>query len=131
MIMHTSVRRSLAAALTGALALSTISLAPAEAAGSGVGAKQDTITLSARRHHSPGGAIVLGAVAGLFGTIAALAARDRYYDDYYGPYPYYYSAPRAYYYAPAYPRHRYYRHFGGPALGGHAFGGWHGHRHHH
>jgi hypothetical protein len=126
MIMHTSIRRSLAAALTGALALSTISLAPAEAASakSGVRAKQGAITFSARRRHNPGGAIVLGAVAGLFGTIAALAARDRYYDEYYGPY---YYAPPSYYYAPrVYPRHRSFRN-----IGNHAFGGWHGHRHHH
>jgi hypothetical protein len=126
MIMHIPIRRSLAAALTGALALSTISLAPAEAASakSGVRAKQGAITFSARRRHNPGGAIVLGAVAGIFGTIAALAARDRYYDDYYGPY--YYGAPRTYYYAPAYPRHRYYR---APAV--REFGGWHRHHHHH
>jgi hypothetical protein len=127
-IMHTSIRRSLAAALTGALAMSAISLAPAEAASakSGVRAKQGAITFSARRRHNPGGAIVLGAVAGLFGTIAALAARDRYYDEYYGPYPYYYGAPRQYYYAPAYPRYRHHR-----AAPVRQFGGWHGHRHHH
>ncbi len=125
--MHTSIRRSLAAALTGALALSTISLAPAEAASakSGVRAKQGAITFSARRRHNSAGPIVLGAVAGLFGTIAALAARDRYYDEYYGPY--YYAAPRYYY-----TRHasiRGYRHYrAGPVR---EFGGWHGHRHHH
>jgi hypothetical protein len=43
------------------------------------------------RHRGAGNAIVLGAVAGLFGTIAALAARDHYvrhygYGPYYGPY---------------------------------------------
>ena len=124
--MHTSIRRSLAAALTGALALSTISLAPAEAASakSGVRAKQGAITFSARRRHNSAGPIVLGAVAGLFGTIAALAARDRYYDEYYGPY--YYAAPRVYYAPRVYPRLRHYR-----AAPVREFGGWHGHRHHH
>jgi hypothetical protein len=53
---------------------------------------------------------VLGAVAGLFGTIAVLAARDRYerhygYGYYGGPYarPYYGPAPYAYRYRPYYP----------------------------
>jgi hypothetical protein len=127
----TVIRHSLTTALVGALALSTINLTPAAAAAlkSGAHAKQSsaTVTFSARRRYNPGGAIVLGAVAGIFGTIAALAARDRYYDEYYGPYPYYYGTPRYYYYAPrAYPRYRYYRHYGVPSIGG-----WHGRHHHH
>jgi hypothetical protein len=50
-------------------------------------------------HRGPGGAVVLGAVAGLFGTIATLAARDHYYRHYgYGPY---YGQPAPYgYYGP-------------------------------
>ncbi|MBI1202901.1 MAG: hypothetical protein GC182_10350 [Rhodopseudomonas sp.] len=61
-----------------------------------------------RHHHSRANAAALGAVLGVFGTIAALAARDRYRDGYYyyGPGPYY-GGPYAY--APA-PRYYYYRH---------------------
>ncbi len=113
--MRIAFRRSLAAALVGALALSTIPLAPAQAA-------------HRHWHHHRGNAAVLGAVAGMFGTIAALAAADRYRNDYYydydgGPY---YDAPYGYYggygYAPGYG-------FGG--FGGYRGRGGHGHHHHH
>lgn len=47
-----------------------------------------------RYHHGPGGAAVLGAVAGVFGTIAALAARDHYVRQYgYAPYGGPYAPP--------------------------------------
>jgi hypothetical protein len=115
--MRITMRRSVAAALAGALALSTIALAPAQAA-------SDTTTFSSvRKHrHHYGNAAAFGAVAGMFGIIAGLAAADRYGDNYYYDYddgPYY--APYSYYggsygYAPGF-RFR-----------GH---GGHGHHHHH
>jgi hypothetical protein len=86
MTMRTTIRRFAVAALAGVIAFSAIGLTPAEA----------------RRWHR-GDAAVLGAVAGIFGTIAVLAARDRYRDDYYGCYRCgggYYAAPYAY--APRY-----------------------------
>ena len=66
--MLTNRMRAVAAAVAGAVALSAVSFTPAEA--------------RSRR----GDALALAAVAGVFGTIAALAARDRYYDSpvYYG-----------------------------------------------
>jgi len=71
------MRRSLAAALAGALALSTIALAQAPAA-------SDTTTFSsARKHrHHYGNAAAFGMVTGMFGVIAGLAAADRYSDNY-------------------------------------------------
>ena len=85
--MRINTRRFAAAALAGILALSTIGLTPAQA------------------HWRRGDAAVLGAVAGLFGTIAVLAARDQY-RDYYGCYgcyggPYY-GHPGPYAYGPGY-----------------------------
>ncbi len=80
--MRTTLRRFAVAALAGIIAFSAIGLTPAEA-----------------RHWRGGDAAVLGAVAGIFGTIAVLAARDRYRDDYYGCYGCgggYYAAPYAY-----------------------------------
>jgi len=82
--MRTHIRRFAAAALVGALTLTTIGLTPAEA-----------------RHWHRGNAAALGAVVGVFGTIAALAAADQYRDGYYGCYdcggPYYaYPGPRYY-----------------------------------
>jgi hypothetical protein len=89
--MSSNRMRAISAALAAAVALTTMSFTPANAS---------------RR----GDAAVLGAVVGLFGTIATIAAanaaRDRYYD---GPV-----------YAPPVYGPRYY--------GGHP--GWHG-RHHH
>ena len=61
------------------------------------------------RHHSRANAAAVGAVIGLFGTIATLAARDSYRDRYYyGGGPYYYGAPYAYY-PPVY-RYGHHRH---------------------
>jgi hypothetical protein len=97
--MRTTLRRFAVAALAGIIAFSAIGLTPAEA-----------------RHWRRGDAAVLGAVAGIFGTIAVLAARDRYRDDYYGCYgcggPYY-GGPGPYAYAPGY-----------------RYDGWHHHWHH-
>ena len=129
--MQSIFRRPIVAMLAGVLTLSTIGLTPAQAR---------------HRYHHYGNAAVLGAVAGLFGTIAVLAARDRYRDEYDGCYgcydePYYY-APRTAYYAPSYGygygRRAYYGHIGGH-FGGHFGGhtrhfcgsGHGGHAHHH
>ncbi len=122
--------RSIAAALTAAVTLTSLDLAPAYAAAS---KDQKTIQktstdFSARRRRHYGNRAALGAMIGMFGTIAAIAAaneyRDRYYyygDSYYGgPYPYYGGGP--YYGGPFY---GYgwgggYRHYGG---------GYHHHHH--
>jgi hypothetical protein len=103
-LTRSNLRRSAIAILAGALIASTIGLMPAKAA---------------HHHWRHGNAAVLGAVAGLFGTVAAIAAADRYRDQYYyddGPY-YGYGGPYAY----------------GPAYGGgyrHWHHGYHGHHHH-
>ena len=92
--MRITRNRAIAAATAAAIALTSVAVTPA----------------SARpyygHHRGPGGAIVLGAVAGLFGTIAALAARDRY-ERHYGYGPYYAPPPAPYgYYGPG-PYYRY------------------------
>jgi hypothetical protein len=118
--MRITMRRSLAAALAGALALSTIALAPAQAA-------SDTTTFSSvRKHrHHYGNAAAFGAVVGMFGIIAGLAAADRYGDNYY-----YYGYDDGPYYAP-------YGYYGGsygyaPGFRGHSgHSGHSGHGHHH
>ena len=131
--MRTSIRRSVAAALAGAIALTTLNLAPAQAASTkGVQASATTTTISARRHWHHGNGAALGAVAGMFGLIAGLAAADAYRNDYYGYYgPAYYGYPSPYYgyyggYAYA-PHYRYWRGGGGHWHGGH--GGHHHPRH--
>jgi hypothetical protein len=108
--MNLKTSRVVAAALAGALALTSLDIVPAKAAGPSQTAQSNsgTVEMSARRHWHRGNAAVLGAVAGLFGTIAVLAANDRYRDDYYGaPYygPYGYGGP---YYAPY--RYHYWHH---------------------
>src|ERR1017187_6471106 len=112
--MRITMRRSIAAALAGALAFSTIALAPAQAA------SDSTTFSSVRKHrHHYGNAAAFGAVVGMFGVIAGLAAADRYRDDYYG----YYDGPYGSYgYAPGY------RYGGGYHVSrGH---GGHGYHHH-
>lgn len=90
-MMRITRNRAIAAAIAGAIALtSTVAVTPASAR-----------PYHHHRHGGPGGAAVLGAVAGLFGTIATLAARDRYERHYgYGYAPGYYApapAPYGYY----------------------------------
>lgn len=58
------------------------------------------------RHYHRGNAAAVGAVIGLFGTIAAIAAADSYRDRYYGPYAY---GP-GYGYAPYYGHRRWHSH---------------------
>jgi hypothetical protein len=103
--MRNTTSRALAAALTAALALASLDIAPAQAAG--------TVEMSAHRHWRHGNGAVLGAVAGLFGTIAVLAANDRYQNGYYyGGSPYYYGSygyGGPYVYGPRY--HYWHRHW--------------------
>jgi len=75
--MRLTRHRAIAAATAAAIALTSIAVTPAAA--------------NPYHHRGAGGAAVLGAVAGLFGTIAAIAAHDHYvrhygYGPYYGPY---------------------------------------------
>jgi len=77
--MRITRHRVIAAATAAAIAHSSQAVSPASA--------------RPYHHRGAGGAAVLGAVAGVFGTIAALAARHRYERDYgYGPY---YAPPPA------------------------------------
>jgi hypothetical protein len=84
--------RAIAAATAAALALTSLAAAtPASA------------RPYYHHHRGAGGAAVLGAVAGLFGTIATIAAREHYERHYgYGAYgPNYAPAPYGYGYGPA------------------------------
>lgn len=105
--MRTNTRRSIAATLAGALALTAVSMVPAQATPASHPQVKPAAatTISARRHWHRGNAAALGAVVGLFGTIAAIAAadsaRDYYYDGYYGA-PYYGPYYGGYAYAPVY-----------------------------
>lgn len=115
--MSAKTNRVIAAAAAAAIALTSVSFAPAIAAP--VSKKpviaSDNTDFSARRKRWRGGdRAAVGAFLGIVGTIATLAARDRYYrHDGYGPYygyaPYraygyapYYAAPRPYGYVPYY-----------------------------
>lgn len=96
-------KSSLAAALAVVLLLSSIGFNEAEA--------------RSRRHHGRADAAAVAAAIGIFGTIAALAARDRYRDRYYydgygrhyAP-PYAYGPPRYYRYRHRH-RHRHRHHW--------------------
>jgi hypothetical protein len=111
--MRTTSNRVMTAATAAAIALTSLSFTPAIAAPAAkhrtVAAAGDTDISAARRRFTRGDRMFLGAVAGVFGTVATLAARDRYYRRYgYGPYGYgpYYGA---YGYAPPprpYPHYR-------------------------
>jgi hypothetical protein len=90
--MRITRHRAIAAATAAAIALSSMAITPASA---------DPYR---HYHRGAGNAAVLGAVAGVFGLIATLAARRHYERDYgYGAYapppaPYgYYGGPRPYY----------------------------------
>jgi hypothetical protein len=96
MNMFTIRSRVIAAAAAAAIALTAFSTAPAQA------------------RVRNGDAIALGAIVGLFGTVAALAAANAARDRHYGPY---YAAPH-----PGAPVYR------GPVHRSHRWGGW--HRHH-
>ena len=84
--MRTRSSRVTAVALTAAVALTSLDLAPASAASAAGGTqatKTSTIDLSARRRHlRRGDAFMLGAVASVFGAIAATAAAHRYRERY-------------------------------------------------
>ena len=96
--MRITRHRAIAAATAAAIALSSLAVSPASA--------------RPYYHRGVGGAAVLGAVAGVFGTMvgiaagfAALAARDRYERHYgYSGYgPYYAPPPAPYeYYGPGF-----------------------------
>jgi hypothetical protein len=114
--MRSRSHRAIAAAAAAAIALTSVALTPATAAPAAkqqahqqtMGSSQAT-DFSARRRAPRNHAVdraVLGAVAGLFGTIAVMAARDRYERRYrYGYYgnPYYGPPPYAYRHGPYYP----------------------------
>ena len=79
--MRITRNRAIAAATAAAIALGSIAATPAAAS-------------PYRHHRGAGGAAVLGAVAGLFGTIAAFAPHDHYVRHYgYGPYYEPYAVP--------------------------------------
>jgi hypothetical protein len=101
--MKTFGNRMVTAAAAAAIALTSVALTPASAAPVNkkptASAAGDTDFSSRRRHR--GNRAAIGAFLGVAGTIAALAARDRYYYDGYYAYgggPYYrpYYAPYAY-----------------------------------
>ena len=114
----------IAAALAIALAVTSLDIAPAQAASQAAPksqsqASQSTATttdFSARRRWRGGNRAALGAVIGVFGTIAALAAADQYRNGYY------YGDP-GYAYGPGYG-------YGGRGYRG-GRGGWHQRHHHH
>jgi hypothetical protein len=97
--MRIQSKRAIAAAAAVVIALTSFEIAPAMAASPQSKRPEaathiDGLEVSARRRHRRhrGDAAMLGAVATVFGTIATLAARDRYrkrYYGYYGPHPYY------------------------------------------
>ena len=110
--MHNRFSGPIGAALAIAMAVTSLGIAPAQAAPNSSGLPQatqnaaPTTDFSARRHWRGGNRAALGAVVGMFGAIAALAAADQYQNGYYGDPGYGYG------YAPGY-----------------RYGGW--HRYHH
>lgn len=142
--MRFHVRHSMPVALAAAMALTSLNLAPAQAAAPKASGQPQATQSAAttadfsarRRHYRRGNAAALGAVLGVFGTIAAIAAADRYRDDYYYGDPYYYGPGPYYYGGGSYYDGGYYsggaykgwgggyRHHGGGGGGG-------GHHHHH
>jgi len=123
-------RRFAAAALVAALTLTSLDLAPAYAASSKAPQASQTTTLdfsARRRYRHYGNRAAVGAVLGMFGTIAAIATANSYRDDYYYGDSYYYG-PGPYYGGGGYYRGGGARFHGG---GGHRGGGGGGHAHHH
>lgn len=104
--MRMRISRTVAVAMTTMAALTLFEATPA----------------SAHRHWHGANAAVLGAVLGVFGTIAVVAAADQH-NDYYAPYEYYggpyYGGGPSFYIS-----HRHW-HFG------YEHGHWHDHWHHH
>lgn len=113
--MANTLRRNIAVALIGAVALTSIELIPANAAGAKRSAAIDvttageTLDFSARkryrRHRGSAQAMqMFGAFAGIVGTIIAAEEARRwrkrhyYYGHPYGPPRYYYGPPPGYYY---------------------------------
>jgi hypothetical protein len=147
--MSQTVKRSISVAIAAALALSAAGLGatPALAAGHAKQAAAVANTdISAARHHRHyrhyrhyrrgGSAAAIGAFSLFAGTIAAIAASQRYRDDYYYE-PYGYYAPYGYYgggygyYGGGY-RYHGGRHFvGGRHFGGGGFHHFHGGGGHH
>lgn len=115
--MRTKFRNSVAAALIGAVALTSFNLAPAQAASTKAPQATGSATtdFSARRYRHRGNNAAALAMFGLVaGGIAAAVAADRYNDGYYyggGPY---YGGPS----------------YGGGYYRGGGYGGWHHHHWH-
>jgi hypothetical protein len=114
--MRSRSYRAVATAAVAAIALTSMAFTPATAApvANHQSAASQVTDFSAQRrvhhryyrHNRGADRAVLGAVAGLFGTVATLAARDRYERHYgYGYYggPYYAPPPYAYGPRPYYP----------------------------
>ena len=111
MTMRFHPRRTMAAALAAAVTLTSLNLTPAQAAAP-KSTDQSQVTqstaatteFSARRRWHRGNTAALGAVIGMFGAIAAIAAADRYRNRYYYGDPYYggYGYGGSYGYAPGY-----------------------------
>ena len=117
--MRIRLSRSIAAALAVAVTLTSVNLVPAQAAPKNSNQTQvtqnagDTTDFSGRRRWHRGNRAAFGAVLGVFGAIAAVAAAEQYRSSYY------YGDPG----------------YGGYGYGGYGYGGGyrfgHGHHHHH
>jgi hypothetical protein len=105
--MTAKTNRVIAAAAAAAIALTSASFTPAMAAPMSkkplIAADHTDFSARRKRSRAVDNRAALGAFLGVVGTIATLAARDRYYRDYgyYGPH-YGYAPYRAYGYAPYY-----------------------------
>jgi hypothetical protein len=106
--MMTTAQRMIATATAATIAITAIGITPVLSAPAAAPPTQAlekasdgfTEVAKRRRYYRGGNAAAAAAFLGIAGTIATLAARDRYY-RYYGGY----YAPRHYYA----PRYRYYR----------------------
>jgi hypothetical protein len=116
--MSARTNRAIAALAAAAIALTSVSFTPAMAAPVSkkptVAADNTDFSARRKRHRGHANRAALGAFLGIAGTIATLAARDRYYRHYgygphygYAPYPHYgyapyYAHPAPYGYVPYY-----------------------------
>jgi hypothetical protein len=118
--VRTSTKRLIATATAASIAITAVSIVPAVSApvaplpAQALERASDGFVEVAKRRkrHYGGNAAALGAFAAIAGTIATLAARDRYrrhyyYDPYYGPPPYAYGYRSPYYGGYGYYPHRY------------------------